>query len=1216
MRTLKVLFFPAVLGLMSMGGNALAGNTWNGGGSSPFNWSSTANWGGSAPTYGTITFSGSLGIVNTLDGNFTSNGDANENQIIWTGASSWTVNGTQTLSLYDNSGTQAKVENQSSGSVTFNAPITFAANNATPPNPFGEINAVNGNLTFGSGTLTVNGSSVNGIKLFGGSHVLTFNNTVSATGKWFGITTSGTGNTINIGGAFTSSDFYVMNDGTLNLNAGGSLSTSVRLGGDFGTTGAQNLAKAGTFNLAAASGGQTFAGVINSVSGNTSGTLAANSQNTSGTNVFSGHIALDAPLKIAQAAGGTLNINQIKGADNSTGTDIKAQTLTFTPAAGGLISATGTIYSSTGVGNVLMNGLGALFLGGTNSFTGTLTVQSGTLVLSNVHNFNVSGPFGNSANPVTLGSAGATATLEYTGNTASTTKTFTLATAGTGAFRVDTAGQALTLNGIISGSGTLSKTGPGILILNANHTYSGGTVLSQGTLGFGNVATINLGANGAGNKLTVNGDGVVIATGTTARTPANPVDQQGDLVVDNSLAEPPGTLTFSLTQGPWTVKGGNRKLTVNGANTVVILGNSGTTIVEDGSPRGLRKEGNGRLELRAENSITGGFSIAGGVVRITGSAPLAPFGSATLSTLRMEGGTFDVSGSRSVTTAAIANPVSVTADSAITTSSSAAAVDLNFSSSSITGAPGTTLTFRNDGTSVSGTFVPRLSGAFTYDGKIAIANGAFGTTALQAFNTSSSGDQIFNDVISGTGSYVRTATTAGTAGNTIFKAANTYSGGTTLTDGGIGVGVDSVGIAPSITSGAMGTGVITVSPAGGRLPALFASGAAHVLGNSINLANNTAPLLITGGNSLTLSGAISGSGSITKSGTSTVIMTASNDYTGTTVISQGTLALSGSGAIAGSSVITVNSGTTFDVSNVSGGAYGLTAGQTLKGNGAVNGVLVVSNGAFLTPGTSIGMLTFTNAPVLNGTTMMEVNTTNSPATNDSLVLTSGTVQYGGTLVITNAGPALAGGMKFTLFNAAGYSGAFSGTNLPTLGAGLNWYLGSLVADGSVFVNRPPSAEDKTFSRGKNTTLKIDKASLLVNAADPDAGDSVSYDAVVSAGSQGATVTENGTTIFYNPINNNADTLQYRLKDTRGGTVTKNINISVTNAVGVVSITNNAGGSMTVGFFGIPGFDYVIQRSPDLSVWTDISTNTAGADGGIQFTETPPYNPAFYRSRQY
>src|SRR5439155_24222523 len=150
-------------------------------------------------------------------------------------------------------------------------------------------------FTFATSTLTVNGSSVNGIKLFGSSHVVTFNNTVSSSGKWFGIT-SGTGNTINIGGSFTSSDFYVMNGGALNLNSGGSLTTSVRLGGDFGNTGNQDQTKTGTFNLTVAAGGQTFSGVINSVSGNTSGTLAVNSQNTSGANTLSGHIALDSAL--------------------------------------------------------------------------------------------------------------------------------------------------------------------------------------------------------------------------------------------------------------------------------------------------------------------------------------------------------------------------------------------------------------------------------------------------------------------------------------------------------------------------------------------------------------------------------------------------------------------------------------------------------------------------------------------------------------------------------------------------------------------------------------------------------------------------------------------------------------------------------------------------------------------------------------------------------
>src|SRR5205823_165357 len=135
----------------------------------------------------------------------------------------------------------------------------------------------------------------------------------------------------------TASDFYVQNSAVLNLASGGNLnSTAIRLGGDFGNTGNQDLTKSGTFNLAVATGGQTFAGVVNSVTLNTSAALAVNSQNTSGTNTLSGHIALDSNLLITQANGGTLNITQAKGGDNTTGTDIKNQVLTLTGAGGNI----------------------------------------------------------------------------------------------------------------------------------------------------------------------------------------------------------------------------------------------------------------------------------------------------------------------------------------------------------------------------------------------------------------------------------------------------------------------------------------------------------------------------------------------------------------------------------------------------------------------------------------------------------------------------------------------------------------------------------------------------------------------------------------------------------------------------------------------------------------------------------------------------------------
>src|SRR5205085_1317935 len=186
------------------------------------------------------------------------------------------------------------------------------------------------------------------------------------------------------------------------------------------------------------------------------------------------------------------------------------------------------------------------------------------------------------------------------------------------------------------------------------------------------------------------------------------------------------------------------------------------------------------------------------------------------------------------------------------------------------------------------------SGSFLYSGKIAIINGVSGPTSLQAFNTSATGDQTFNDVISGTGSYIRTASAAGTGANTIFNAANTYSGGTTLTDGGIGVGIDSAGTPPAIISGAVGMGTVTVSPSAGRLPTLFSSGGGHVLGNAINLANTTAPLIINGANTLTLSGLITGPGSLSKSGAAQLRLSptgGNNSYSGGTVITGGEIAL-------------------------------------------------------------------------------------------------------------------------------------------------------------------------------------------------------------------------------------------------------------------------------------------------------------------------------------
>lgn len=65
--------------------------------------------------------------------------------------------------------------------------------------------------------------------------------------------------------------------------------------------------------------------------------------------------------------------------------------------------------------------------------------------------------------------------------------------------------------------------------------------------------------------------------------------------------------------------------------------------------------------------------------------------------------------------------------------------------------------------------------------------------------------------------------------------------------------------------------------------------------------------------------------------------------------------------------------------------------------------------------------------------------------------------------------------------------------------------------------------------------------------------------------------------------------------------------------GVLSISNN-NGSADILFQGIASQEYIIQRSQNLTDWSDISTNTADGSGVIEFNEVPPTNPAFYRTR--
>jgi hypothetical protein len=88
--------------------------------------------------------------------------------------------------------------------------------------------------------------------------------------------------------------------------------------------------------------------------------------------------------------------------------------------------------------------------------------------------------------------------------------------------------------------------------------------------------------------------------------------------------------------------------------------------------------------------------------------------------------------------------------------------------------------------------------------------------------------------------------------------------------------------------------------------------------------------------------------------------------------------------------------------------------------------------------------------MLNGTLLMELSHGSVP-NSDKLVLTSGTLTFGGILTVLNSGGALVAGDVFDLFDASAFAGAFSATNLPALDTGLVWDTSMLAVDGTLRV---------------------------------------------------------------------------------------------------------------------------------------------------------------------
>jgi hypothetical protein len=282
------------------------------------------------------------------------------------------------------------------------------------------------------------------------------------------------------------------------------------------------------------------------------------------------------------------------------------------------------------------------------------------------------------------------------------------------------------------------------------------------------------------------------------------------------------------------------------------------------------------------------------------------------------------------------------------------------------------------------------------------------------------------------------------------------------------------------------------------------------------------------------------------------------------------------------------------VNNSTGSGTGSGAvtvnGGVLGGTGTISGVVTVNSGGTVAPGTvsALGTLTLNSVPTLNGTNFMRINRNGGSPLSDRIVLSGGTLNYGSTLVVSNVGAALIGGEVFTNFVAPAYTGVFSTAVLPPLSNGLNWYLGSLVTNGTIKVNRQPTANGITVTNTPGQLMQIPVASLVASATDPD-GDSLAVGGFDSVTTNGILLSSDATYLYYSNNVNVADRFNYTITDGKGGSATGAVQIA--EAPLPASFSLNA--SATNG---------VVSKNPDQGSYPagSMVTLTATPDTGYSF----------------
>jgi uncharacterized delta-60 repeat protein len=170
-------------------------------------------------------------------------------------------------------------------------------------------------------------------------------------------------------------------------------------------------------------------------------------------------------------------------------------------------------------------------------------------------------------------------------------------------------------------------------------------------------------------------------------------------------------------------------------------------------------------------------------------------------------------------------------------------------------------------------------------------------------------------------------------------------------------------------------------------------------------------------------------------------------------------------------------------------------------------------------------------------------------------------------------------------------------------------------------NLPPVFTDYAANTGFQSSMTLGRAKLLARASDPE-GDPVSFVGVDPVSVRGGAVLLSASGIVYTPPPgfSGPDSFRLNISDSRGGVSTGTVLVTVAPdpARGGANsnpprITLLPDGSIRVGFQGISGHTYRIQRSADLESWTTITTIIAGPPGVLEHDDGNPLQPTgFYR----